>query len=279
MLWGRFLVLICVALYSHVNLIARIADLTEISLETIDFSQLKCVKKVVDDRPATAHIRSTYRTDDNSYYKIWTPDYKCSYNFIKALKAGFFDDLTSLVSIIYDSNHCCRGYVTKSGSSISPKKIQIDRYILNGNTVVAIASLRKQTDPDYIKFYAKLLNNTKQSKYAFVDFVPSNIVFIDGEYKLIDLESVEPLSFIRPYFFSSPYSPADYRDYIKGLCCSKSISGHFFSNTYSSADYRDYFEYVPADYMDYIKLVCCSSLMEVNQKFNPKKFVLLHYTV
>lgn len=232
---STLLLIICMSISN----VLYAADIVETELESIDFSHLIHIRKVSDQ----IHTRSVYVTDDGSlYYKVWTPGYRRSSHFLDALESGFFEGLISLVSVIYDSDHCCRGYITKGGESILnetlPIKIDsrtIKNFFLKGNILV-IAPIEEQSDQNYRDFYNLLLENTKKSCYAYIDLTPYNLIFIDGKYNLIDLESVEPFSCISRHFFLDICSPADYRAHIKTLCGRNFIDlpTPYFGNTYCS---------------------------------------------
>ena len=105
---------------------------------------------------------------DGVYYKIFHKDYCRRDNFVRALEAGFFDDVApALQSLIEDDGEIV-GYVMEAGSTIGMEfdKIPID-------------------------FYQKVLSLVKEKKMFFYDLVSINIIRTkNGELSLIDLESV-----------------------------------------------------------------------------------------
>ena len=107
---------------------------------------------------------------DGVYYKIFDKDYCRRENFVKALKAGFFDEVApALQSLIVDGDEIV-GYVTKAGEQLGS---EFDRV----------------PEP----FYQKMLACVDVTNMFFYDLVASNIITIDGRISLIDLESVYDL--------------------------------------------------------------------------------------
>ena len=107
---------------------------------------------------------------DGVYYKIFDKDYCRRENFVKALEAGFFEEVASaLQSLIVDGDDIV-GYVTKAGEQLGS---EFDRV----------------PEP----FYQKMLACVDVTNMFFYDLVASNIITIDGRISLIDLESVYDL--------------------------------------------------------------------------------------
>lgn len=146
--------------------------------------------------------RNIYANQDRSlYYKVWNRDYPWTPLFLDALEAGLFDKLTPLVRIIYDKNHQCRGYITKGGTvvtkNIETAKLKIDSF---GH----IAPTTQQTNKNYITFYKRLLKNSIRTEYAFFDVPLQNIIELDGQFYLIDLESVLPFCRLEKNIVNNP---------------------------------------------------------------------------
>ena len=105
---------------------------------------------------------------DGVYYKIFDKDYCRRENFVKALKAGFFDEVApALQSLIVDGDDIV-GYITEAGEPIGSEFDKV---------------------PD--EFYQKILSLVNEKKMFFYDLVSLNIIRTkSGELSLIDLESV-----------------------------------------------------------------------------------------
>ena len=104
---------------------------------------------------------------DGVYYKIFDKGYCRVTNFVKALEAGFFDEVApALQSLIEDDGEIV-GYIMEAGEMID--KIPID-------------------------FYQRVLSLVEEKKMFFYDLVSINIIKAkSGEISLIDLESVYDL--------------------------------------------------------------------------------------
>ena len=193
-----------------------------IRLEDIDFTELKSIKRAVE----SGAVREVY-VDKNGdyYYKIWSPNNKRIRNFLQAISAGFYDDIAPLVNIIYDGKGCCRGYITKGG--IVAIKSPLEKEIINSgrNKITRIAELNKQIYLPYKEFYHRLLKTIKEKGYVHIDYTPSNLIFIDQEYKLIDLEAVLSIYQVNNSFFSDIHIPSDYRNFVKTIK-SKNLKKH-----------------------------------------------------
>ena len=120
------------------------------------------------------HGRSVYWDKKNKlYYKIFHRDYIRRENFITAYEAGFFDKLSSaLVGLIYSGNEIT-GYVTKAGKLLSHSEFDFE-VIPEG-------------------FLTLLKDTIISTNLFYYDFVPINIIEVDGELSLIDLESIYDL--------------------------------------------------------------------------------------
>jgi len=176
-------------------------------LETISLNELTPIHK--------QHNRAVYANEDRSlYYKIWNPNYHRSSLFIKALDAGLFKKIASLIGIIYDKQNRCRGYITTGGvlslsnTEKSGLKMTPLRYVL---------PTEQQTNKPYITFYKRLVKNTAKSRYAFIDLSPTNIIEIEDQFYLIDLESVEPLSNLRKNFENHPEYSFHIKEYVQDV--------------------------------------------------------------
>ena len=142
----------------HINKI-QLSNINTDSCEII----LNKAGRVVD---GINHGRTVLR-GDGVYYKIFDKDYCRRENFIKALEAGFFEEVApALQSLIVDGDDVV-GYVTKAGEQLGS---EFDRV----------------PEP----FYRKMLACVDVTNMFFYDLVASNIITIDGKISLIDLESV-----------------------------------------------------------------------------------------
>jgi len=107
---------------------------------------------------------------DGVYYKVFDRGYCRRENFVKALEAGFFEEVApALQSLIVDGDDIV-GYVTKAGEQLGS---EFDRV----------------PEP----FYQKMLACVDVTNMFFYDLVASNLITIDGRISLIDLESVYDL--------------------------------------------------------------------------------------
>ena len=107
---------------------------------------------------------------DGVYYKIFDKEYCRRDNFVKALEAGFFDEVApALKSLIVDGDDIV-GYVTEAGEQLGSEFDRVPK-----------------------PFYEKVLACVDVTNMFFYDLVPSNIIMIDGRLSLIDLESVYDL--------------------------------------------------------------------------------------
>ncbi len=185
----------------------------KVFLDQIDLDELQLVKRVKSD-PITINGRSVYRDKSCSlYYKIWSKEYWLANNFVRAFEAGFYNGLTSLTAFIYDNDGCCRGYITQAGQNVFNSNVVIIKEPSSGYPI--IAPFVQQKDEEYKDFYTLLCEHITLTKYAFIDFCPSNIIMIDGYYKLIDLESVMPINEVNLYFFHCLSYPPDYKNFIE----------------------------------------------------------------
>lgn len=176
-------------------------------LEKIPFNNLTPLYK--------RYARSIYANKDRSlYYKIWDHNYIRSPRFLGALKAGFFDDLTPLMGVIYDKKHQCRGYVT-TGGTVATECIETTK--LKVDTLGHIAPTAQQTNKNYITFYKRLLNNSIKSRYAFVDMPLQNIIELDAHFYLIDLESVLPFCGLEKNIVNNPGYSFCIKEYAQDL--------------------------------------------------------------
>ncbi len=198
---------------------------TYVQLDLAGFNNLKERYQVIDLESilekkfqtsiSNGQWRKLYFDEDQKLvYKVWNKKYEYAVNFINALKEGFFDGIALVESVIFDKQGYCRGYVCPKGQMSKP-------LVLTESLPIAGGCVRflswKQQDKKYKKFYKQLIENTKATHYAFVDYTPFNLIFLNGEYYLIDLESVLPLSKARKNLLRSPYVPQDYKKFIVEL--------------------------------------------------------------
>ncbi len=206
--FGKYLIFMCLFLFLSIDeLISSSFDtMPALNLEDINMSDLMLVK-TVRIRHSGA-IRQVYKHKNNlHFYKIWSTSYKTF--FTKALQAGFYDKLTPLVALIYDEEGICRGYVTKAGVTAHSSSLK--------TFGLKIASVDSQTDKAYKEFYALLLKTIMQTGYVYNDLTSNNVIFIDGEYKLIDLEAVIPIKLVSKAAQYARFCPRDYMHYIYKL--------------------------------------------------------------
>ena len=143
-------------------------DMNRINLKDIDLGSLGVILnkagRVVD---GVNHGRMVLK-GDGVYYKIFDKDYCRRENFVKALEAGFFDEVApALQSLIVDGDDIV-GYVCELGELIGSEFDKV---------------------PD--DFYQKVLSLVNEKKMFFYDLVSINIIRTkSGELSLIDLESV-----------------------------------------------------------------------------------------
>lgn len=183
------------------------AQTDSIYLETIPFNTLTLLYK--------RYAREIYANEDRSlYYKVWDHDYLRSSFFLGAVKAGFFNGLAPLISIIYDKNNQCRSYVTTGGIVV---RDNANKSGLKINSLGHITPTAQQTNKHYIEFYKRLLSNSIRSQYAFVDMPPQNIIEIDTQFYLIDLESVLPFSYLEKPIVSNPGYVFCIKEYARDL--------------------------------------------------------------
>ena len=136
--------------------------LRDINLDSFDII-LNKAGRVVD---GINHGRMVLK-GDGVYYKIFDKDYCRRENFIKALKAGFFDEVApALQSLIEDDGEIV-GYTMEAGETLNEIPFH---------------------------FYQRVLSLVKEKKMFFYDLVSINIIKTkNGKLSLIDLESVYDL--------------------------------------------------------------------------------------
>lgn len=141
-------------------------------LKDLDFSDAEIIRdkrgRVVE---GISQGRVTYKKD-GFYYKVFDVDYVRTHILASVLKyTDFFQSgiTSALEGFIYDNNEL-RGYVTKVGNVLSDN--EFDTHLI----------------PD--EFKKRALEVMEKCGVVFYDFVPSNIIEIDGEFSLVDLESV-----------------------------------------------------------------------------------------
>lgn len=202
----------------YLFIVFNLYSFPKVQLSEIDFSKLKTVKATY----GRGKNRGVYRDPDtNLYYKKWERNFGQRHLFLEAMQNGFYDEYnTPLVALIFDEKNICRGYIASPGQKTAcqcKQELKFDQIRGNGFTFRPFAALSKQTDQRYINFYKDLLERTKQHKIAYIDYAPYNVIFINGQFKLIDLESIQPLDRINRFFFSDSWSPHDYRISIAAL--------------------------------------------------------------
>ena len=117
-------------------------------------------------------------------------------NFESALHSGFLNGLCpALTDLIYDDDLLI-GYITKEGKTCFAKGLPI---LLDYNEYIKLTEREKVIDmtSEFEKihsFLTTVLRNCKKHSKIFYDLDPRNIVEVDGQYSLIDLESVYDLN-------------------------------------------------------------------------------------
>ena len=129
--------------------------LNDIDLDSFDIV-LNKAGRVLD---GINHGRIVLNGDD-IYYKIFDKEYCRRENFIKALEAGFFDEVApALQSLIEDDGEIV-GYTMEAGETL---------------------------DEIPFHFYQRILSLAKEKKMFFYDLVPINIIKTkSGKLSLID---------------------------------------------------------------------------------------------
>ena len=136
--------------------------LSDIDLDSFDIV-LNKAGRVVD---GINHGRIVLNGDD-IYYKIFDKEYCRRENFIKALEAGFFDEVAPALQSLIEDDGKIVGYTMEDGETL---------------------------DEIPFHFYQRVLSLAKEKKMFFYDLVPINIIKTkSGKLSLIDLESVYDL--------------------------------------------------------------------------------------
>ena len=112
-----------------------------------------------------------YNKIDDTYIKIFNPNYCRLNNFQSAITSGIFNGLVPALSkLIYD-NDVLIGYIMYSGELIANNDYEFEKI------------------PNH--FIKVVLQNCKLRNKIYYDLVPQNIICLpNGQYSLIDLESV-----------------------------------------------------------------------------------------
>tara|TARA_R110000824_G_scaffold272169_3_gene460678 strand:+ start:10 stop:678 length:669 start_codon:yes stop_codon:yes gene_type:complete len=146
----------------------------------------------IEKKISNAHVikkkreRCVYYYDGN-YYKLWVPNWTQGDITKYALDCGFYceENASALTGLIYDDTGQ-RGYITKEGTECA---VQMgDRAwekFIKATTLV-----------QRLNFMSCLLEKSLKVKGMYVDLVPTNLVFVDGEVSLIDLDSFNSFEFI-----------------------------------------------------------------------------------
>ena len=138
----------------------------KVQLETLDLLNMKpIISKYERILEGVNHGRAVYYDSNNKQYiKIFHPKYCRLDNFKNALHSGFLNGLCpALTDLIYDKDNLV-GYICKEGTILQ----EIPRH-----------------------FLITLLRNCEKQNKIYYDFVPQNVIKLpNGQYSLIDLESV-----------------------------------------------------------------------------------------
>ncbi len=208
-------VAVFVMLFSGLSI--NLIGIDKVFIDQIDLGKLNLIHKLGNLQDKKGY-RSVYKdTNCLLYYKIWSKDYWLAKNFIGAFKSGFYDGLTSLTALIYDNTGRCRGYVSQAGESVFSSCSNMVIIIEPNSGFPIIAPFVNQKDKAYRRFYTLLCERIIATGYAYIDFSPSNTIILNGDYKLIDLESVMLISSVDQSFFACLSYPSDYKNFISQM--------------------------------------------------------------
>jgi hypothetical protein len=145
----------------------------EVQISDLKFDNFSIIRNKIDRVvDGVNHGRAVYYDkEEKRYIKIFHKNYCRLTNFKEALDSGFLNGLCpALTDLIYDEGELI-GYISEEGTLVS----------------------NNQTDFNKIpqEFFITFLRNCKKRSKIYYDFVPINIIQLpNGEYSLIDLESV-----------------------------------------------------------------------------------------
>lgn len=127
-----------------------------------------------------------FDSNEKLYYKIYSGPSAQMDLCMQAIRKSFFDGLAPIKHLVLDNGRLV-GYCTKAGlSTYSDKQIAIATYAGWGTV---FDDIEKQP-PEFKLFCKELFDRMLQHGYIFTDFAPWNVIFCDGKYQLIDIESL-----------------------------------------------------------------------------------------
>tara|TARA_Y100000593_G_C4282338_1_gene323455 strand:+ start:913 stop:1434 length:522 start_codon:yes stop_codon:yes gene_type:complete len=138
-----------------------------INLDSFNPLEMKLIKSREKWYGKDDHSRWVFE-DNGLFYKLWNETYVRRDNVKQGIDCGFYDEtiVPSLVSLIYNEG-ICRGYVTKEC---------------------------KKHESDINSFYKKIEEKTKNTNFFVYDYTEKHVMDYNGEFSLIDLEGIVPLS-------------------------------------------------------------------------------------
>lgn len=182
------------------------------------------------------YSRCIYKDSSGNFVKIWHDDFFYRQHFEESYSIGFFDDLSVIIDVITDGDKLL-GYVTKGGSPVCWDNMDGHKY-------------RDIRD--------RLIKASKLHNVFYLDFMPKNVVDIDGRYYLIDLEpsvsfnKLFEIPSIGPMMEHNDYLYRKAMDEVTGICKQKISVVRFGTNpnkpiVYGTANGRIYLEneYLP----------------------------------
>ncbi len=127
-----------------------------------------------------------FDADKKFYYKIYSTPCTQMDVCMQAICRGFFDDLAPLEHVILDHGRLV-GYCTRAGY-VAQFDEQLSKMTYAGWGMI-FDDIEKQPT-EFKSLCKKLLDRMLQHGCIFIDFAPWNVVFCDGKYQLIDIESL-----------------------------------------------------------------------------------------
>lgn len=156
---------------------------------------------------------------EGKHYKVW-PENTIVWSrdlgatLMMAIASGFYDGIAHIDAVIMSDNGRCVGYVTNTLRCLKENDPDI-KYEKNKHGLNSLSALGLQDDK-YRRFLQRIKDNVKRTGFFFYDLVQLNIADVDGEFVLIDLESV---LHIRNLYRIPPYHrqcmPLDYLAFLE----------------------------------------------------------------
>jgi hypothetical protein len=155
----------------------------------MQFEQLNLTSLHPETEPKKSDDQRCVFSDEKFIYKIWNADYDRSECFVRACEEGYFQNLTQIVSLIFDSNQKCRGYIMPKGRPLEITHLSPSEAVYTVSEAGTIVSWDIY-DVRYHALLSAAISSLDTSSFVFLDFSPYNIVEIDRKYYLMDLDSV-----------------------------------------------------------------------------------------